>query len=331
MDQGMKTFHVQLVEDGLAFSLAVYPGTEPNALERAIAARATLESPFFLTTTTDPNGVVLPLSSALPDGSKLMLHLSEAPQSPTVKVLKEAASKLGTQPTPAKSAFNQATVDAAFAQDTKATPLLGEAASSSSAPGEPKTNGEAATQGGGALVSAEMDDNADPSESGAPSRVQSKRRMSSFLPTPFSPRRDALNAKAGTESLAAQQLENTKHMVDHMERFQRLSTDLANERTFLAWSRTALAAIRTVFAFYGMEAAGMFGTSGLIFCQIVMTISVLVGLMTGRWRYTRMKAVIDMKHPPRHFGRMSVGWFFVSALLVSMVTFVSICSRQWAK
>ena len=43
-------------------------------------------------------------------------------------------------------------------------------------------------------------------------------------------------------------------LLEGMERFNRLSTDLANERTLLAWIRTSLAAIRTLFTYLGLSA-----------------------------------------------------------------------------
>merc|ERR1712151_768553 len=49
-------------------------------------------------------------------------------------------------------------------------------------------------------------------------------------------------------------VEEELEVVTALERFNRLSTDLANERTLLAWVRTCLAAVRTGVSYLGLAA-----------------------------------------------------------------------------
>lgn len=53
--------------------------------------------------------------------------------------------------------------------------------------------------------------------------------------------------RRGTTNMVSNQLEG-------LERLSRLTTDLANERTLLAWMRTCLAAIRTLFSYLALSA-----------------------------------------------------------------------------
>mmetsp|Transcript_60033 Transcript_60033/g.131530 ORF Transcript_60033/g.131530 Transcript_60033/m.131530 type:complete len:291 (+) Transcript_60033:103-975(+) len=106
-----------------------------------------------------------------------------------------------------------------------------------------------------------------------------------------------------------------------IDRFSRLSTDLANERTLLAWLRTVMAAIRTAFSYIGLEALGPLWESTLWISRLSMVTVVLVGTLTGVLRYRKIKAATFMPEPPTNFGRISVYYFFylVAASVAAML------------
>eukprot|EP00439_Symbiodinium_sp_Y106_P060636 s2102_g9.t1 len=100
--------------------------------------------------------------------------------------------------------------------------------------------------------------------------------------------------------------QQTDEIVTAMERFNRLSTDLANERTLLAWIRTAMAGIRTIFVFYAIEGVSRFWEAGVSISEVLMALLVLILLFTGRARYYAIKDLILKRDPPASFGRVSL-------------------------
>ncbi|CAJ1403506.1 unnamed protein product [Effrenium voratum] len=132
-----------------------------------------------------------------------------------------------------------------------------------------------------------------------------------------------------------QQLETlsqqTGQMVTAMERFNRLATDLANERTLLAWIRTAMAGIRTVFVFYAIDGVNTLWDYGVSASEILMAVLVLVLLFTGRSRYYAIKELILKREPPATFGRISLRYTYIVLALATFTTTLGVCSRRWQK
>merc|ERR1719221_2065115 len=104
---------------------------------------------------------------------------------------------------------------------------------------------------------------------------------------------------------------STAVAAESIDRFGRLSTDLANERTLLAWLRTAMAAIRTAFSFMDLSAGdhGFFWMSSVVMSRVAMITAILVATLTGIRRYSCVKQVTYMLYPPQNFGRLSIFWF----------------------
>merc|ERR1712113_1073830 len=127
--------------------------------------------------------------------------------------------------------------------------------------------------------------------------------------------------------LANQVQEQTKSI----ERFSRMATDLANERTLLAWMRTMMAAIRTAFAYMAVTAVGNVWVGTVTISRVAMVTTVLVATVTGVIRYKRVKDITFLPEPPQYFGRISIRYFYWT-LAFSMVFMVcGMWTNAWQK
>lgn len=120
-------------------------------------------------------------------------------------------------------------------------------------------------------------------------------------------------------------------MLDVVNRFERLNSDLANERTLLAWHRTCLAAMRTALAFVAVTALNMRWRDAAMTIAGAMSLVVIVSSTSGMIRYQRVKQILSMKDPPQKFGRPSNAWLNLLVLFASAATALAICIRAWDK
>jgi hypothetical protein len=76
-------------------------------------------------------------------------------------------------------------------------------------------------------------------------------------------------------------------------KFERINAHLANERTWLAWVRTALSTLSCAFAFLSLTTSGVFKVLtyilGCLFCICVVFVYV-----TGWMRYTQVKLILGL-------------------------------------
>lgn len=117
--------------------------------------------------------------------------------------------------------------------------------------------------------------------------------------------------------------------VDAVERFSRLSTDLANERTLLAWIRTCLAAIRTAFTYLSLTWATRSWRWSVILCEVIVALLAVTLAATGWKRYSSIKNVLQRKVPPHGFGRISVKYINLLVFVATIITAVSISLQEW--
>merc|ERR1712066_468706 len=125
--------------------------------------------------------------------------------------------------------------------------------------------------------------------------------------------------------------ERVQEAADTMDRFSRLSTDLANERTLLEWLRTAMAAIRTALAFIGISAEGPWWMSTVHITRISMLTAVLVAAVSGVKRYVTIKDATYQPVPPQHFGRISIHYFNLTLAASIVALAIGMYPDEWSK
>lgn len=102
---------------------------------------------------------------------------------------------------------------------------------------------------------------------------------------------------------ASQQKE--ERFVDALTRLSRLTTDLANERTYLAWIRTALASARTVVSFLALSGTNQLGRVSARTCVISFAVLALFMMFQGTERYRKIKQILLTKDTPAGFARLT--------------------------
>jgi len=106
-----------------------------------------------------------------------------------------------------------------------------------------------------------------------------------------------------------------------------LGTDLANERTLLAWIRTMLACIRTLFAY---EKQYMSNQNTTLFAANMMISTLL--LLTGfnaAYRYYKIRWLLQTKEKPKTYNAFSLMPFILLALATSLLTSIETFNGTW--
>mmetsp|Transcript_106890 Transcript_106890/g.307410 ORF Transcript_106890/g.307410 Transcript_106890/m.307410 type:complete len:256 (-) Transcript_106890:316-1083(-) len=113
---------------------------------------------------------------------------------------------------------------------------------------------------------------------------------------------------------------------ESIDRFSRLSTDMSNERTLLAWTRTGMAGLRTAFAYLAVVGTESSWEIPLGFARLAMISAVLVAVISGNMRYIAIKRLTFLPVPPQHFGRISMHWYET----VLAMSLIAICCCMYA-
>mmetsp|Transcript_7368 Transcript_7368/g.16130 ORF Transcript_7368/g.16130 Transcript_7368/m.16130 type:complete len:383 (-) Transcript_7368:47-1195(-) len=348
--QSMKKLLVHHEATGESFQVALYDGLDSTSILHSIAARSGI--PFqaiYLTVSGDADNTIVPLSSALPDGMELVVHqrLQRAPPSEhfldtqsvhsMADVVAAAAAATAANdgpgsPQPPLLQGSSSFPDSATLASTTGTGGGTAAASFNSERGgeRPETAG-----GGGGLWSrqpllARKHDSQDYLEMRPVAQNPVPSSVASGIAPGHSTQTSGLMRRVGRFMQSSQEArEQQVNLVNAMEKFSRLATDLANERTLLAWVRTGLAAIRTIFPFYAMVATDRVGAIGLVTAQVIMAFYVLVLAYTGHNRYSAIKTILAQREPPDHFGRVTVRFASLVLFVSGAVVAFGICTRQW--
>lgn len=313
---------------GESYTLLLVEGAETAALAGMLSARLCLgRSRFYLTLPDDD--VMVPLTAALPDGLTLALH--------SVGGLRRVGEKSrGASPSPAMgSGF----------------PTPAESPPASRAPGTPREASPSKAPNKSSIVFDDLSQMyALPSTADSAwdvVRGRLTRKTWSQLPAQLAtsllaedPRPEDLGTKtqrkrslsdASMDSMAVDHRLNSmaadvEETVERLDRFSRLSTDLANERTLLAWMRTSMAAFRSAAVFISLT-----GDFSYQAARVAMLAACVFSAISGIRRYTNIKKVTFMSQPPLWFGRLSIYWFVWLMLICNVAIGVGMSAPFWAK
>ena len=228
-----RRLRVTRADGGPPFQVVLLEGACAASLSASVAGIVGLRpsETFFLSLATDPTAVV-PLTSALPDGMELAIHRVQHTAVPP------AAASSGKASNAASSSRSNPPTAAGKAPATASPNLMPNSAAA------PESGAPASlTQ---PLLAMQL---SAPAQADPPADLVDSRRDSSETPKrPSSLLRRLSLGAINSEHFAtktADDAKKTEELLDGLARFNRLTTDLANERTLLAWIRTCLAAMRT--------------------------------------------------------------------------------------
>jgi len=143
---------------------------------------------------------------------------------------------------------------------------------------------------------------------------------------------------AGLRSRAGSNLTNVEvavvaveEAVKSVDRFSRLSTDLANERTLLAWIRTVVSAMKVAILMVTVHGLGFIGRTEVFFSKFIMLLIMVVGTLSGIARYNKIKEALLLPEPPQKFGRPSIYWFLYLNVVCTAAAVLGLCLDVWQK
>mmetsp|Transcript_145423 Transcript_145423/g.253775 ORF Transcript_145423/g.253775 Transcript_145423/m.253775 type:complete len:355 (+) Transcript_145423:71-1135(+) len=350
-ESNIKSVSISYGEDSV--DILLFEGTEPSALEKSLTGRFGLGHHDFHLTQSGSNAIV-PLTSALPAGMKLTLHVyrrrghhphmfealnaafhphQQAPADLPVVIEDQAQEQQQTRPE------ESSTSPPRDAGSGMQTPLLEEqkGQTKNSPEGRQASVRQASTRQASSLMRsgtasfwskkreswAEHREKTIRLDEEGQDRQGSMRAFSKFGELDL----DELDDRQATLVVCEEIAEQTKTV----ERFSRLSSELANERTLLAWVRTGLATVRTVFTFLALAGTSVAWTNDVLLAQMLMMTAVLFAGLSGTVRYVKVRDALRMAEPPQYFGRMSVKWFVGIVLVTYIAIAAGVYTQHWHK
>jgi len=119
---------------------------------------------------------------------------------------------------------------------------------------------------------------------------------------------------------------------DALQKLSSVSSNLANERTLLAFIRTSLAIGRTMVAFMGLTSFSHYGHFMLSFAPMSFAIVAVICLSIGIFRYFVIKDLINNLKLVQVMPRLSSNYIVPSScLLVLLMAMVATLANEWEK
>lgn len=296
-------------------TLLLFDKTEPASLVHAVTSRFRLgQLPFHLTRCGDD--AVVPLSSELPAGLTLSLHVDGGRLGKSDLTSSEVSRETKV-PDDMVLSFDPVLKTKSFLEHEDAHGSTKEVALRSI----PSLGSGDALRSTGCIPLLQDRGPAGDSRLSSPGAARSSESLHD----------DLYHCHRHHDSTVSEAADAMNDVVKTVDRMSRLSSELANERTLLAWVRTGLAAMRTVFSFFGVAALSAGWLDSVIFAQGAMMTVVLVGSATGTLRYHRVRKALKMADPPEDFGRNSIMWFNSIVIITSVAVAAGIYTQQWDK
>ena len=337
----MKTLTVHAPHAGLTMTIGLYAGTGDKALVRALASRVRLppsyddgSDSFFLTDGPAQDSMLMPLcADGLPDGKTLTLHVNPPP---TVhRGLRHSAESGPSQPM-METASAPAGAPAGAPASAPAAAIVAEATVLSVDGTLAPDKSDEQDAGLGVLKAAtklQSSMRAVLTRRRIAKELQAKRRRSHvcgefgvFMLDSFYEIVERLHLSKWLPGFISPydrvgHKERDDDALYGMERMSRLSTDLANERTLLAWVRTVLSIMRTAFATLAVVGVNGSWESVQQIAVWLMTLLMCVAAYVGMYRFYRINKIVSLKKIPPSFGKNRVPIWPVNFVLgLSLVT-----------
>ncbi|CAB9524312.1 expressed unknown protein [Seminavis robusta] len=285
-----------------SFKLALVDGTEASALSQAVASRTCYEEgSFYLTAGPNPSDTVVPLTAKLPKGLKLYLHVNQ---------------KNRRKPKQQEVTFVDGEVEVEVSKNDTPVPEANDANQTSAYAPIPKKDEEA----GNSKDEPAQNQDEDPSEIDPQIR---KGLISRFIAVMnmelYNPFKDLIGPSSSKQT----------QVLGSMFYFSQLSSDLANERTFLAWIRTMLAAVRTIFSYEKVQSDVTARDKSLV-VAIMMTATMLLmaGFMGGQ-RYYSTRYLLLSRERKDTYNMISLSPFVLLGFAIAVVTSVATYASKW--
>ena len=279
-----------------SFDLALIEGCEPLALAEAVKRRLPVGcDDFYLTQQSDPASLVFPLTASLPDGLKLYLHVNDTTTKTTTAMAQPTQQRASVAAAAAAAASNVEIIDY-------------------------KENGERE-----AKVEEELEKNGNNYDK-VPTKEDVKEEE---CPPGNKPsfNRFGLYAKRYNPFGKALHSSKVDKAFKDLHFFNQLGTDLANERTLLAWIRTLLSCVRTVFS-YEKQVLSSGLTTLMAATMMTATLLLLSGLNAG-YRYVTTRRLLMTEEKPKTYNRFSLMPFILLAVSIAFLTSIETYLGHW--
>lgn len=142
------------------------------------------------------------------------------------------------------------------------------------------------------------------------------------------------NPAADSDVLVTESPTNHQHKItihSNHDTLSRISAILANERTYLAWTTTALAAVRTGISFLGLTGITVFGDAAVYLTSIGFGVVGLWMVLQGSMRYLKLNENLKVAEPSLDFDQVKNLPVHVIIIILLVIVIIANSADQWSK